>query len=112
MDVFIPTNLVRILFDPAIPTSSFSLFNCFCTCFYSFFIAFCIIHQCHLTWVAHSTPVYFDSQVPKFVRAWKISSHAPMPRQADKEAAQVAMTLFLTAEGPPEELTLLEPSYS
>ena len=32
MDVVIPTNLVRILFDPTIPTSSFNLFNCFYTC--------------------------------------------------------------------------------
>ena len=65
-----------------------------------------------MPWFAHSTPVYFGSQVPKFARARKISSHAPMPRQADKEAAQVAMTLFLTAEGPSEEWPLLKPSYS
>ena len=32
VDVILPTNLVRILFDPAIPTSSFNLFNCFYTC--------------------------------------------------------------------------------
>ena len=78
-----------------------------------FFIAFSVIHRYYLTWFAHSTPVYFDSQVPKFARVQKISSHAPTPRQADKEAVQVAMTLFLTqAEGPPEECMLLEPSYS
>ena len=29
MDVIIPTNLVCVLYDPAIPTLSFNLFNCF-----------------------------------------------------------------------------------
>ena len=61
-----------------------------------FFIAFSVIHQCHLIWFAHST-----SQVPKFARARKISSHAPMPRQADKKSCPssvAAMTLFLTAQ--------------
>ena len=33
MHVVIPTNLVRILFDPAIPTSSFNSFNYFYTCY-------------------------------------------------------------------------------
>ena len=33
MDVIIPTNLVCVLFDPAIPTSSFN-YIVFYTCFY------------------------------------------------------------------------------
>ena len=32
MDAVIATNLVCILFDPAIPTSSINSFNCFYTC--------------------------------------------------------------------------------
>ena len=42
-------------------------------------------------------PVARRWEVPKFARARKIRSHAPrvpMPRQAGKEDAQVAMTLF------------------
>ena len=37
VDVII-ANLVRVLFDPAIPTSSFNLFNYFYTCYYSFLL--------------------------------------------------------------------------
>ena len=43
MDVIIPTNLVRVLFDPAIPTSSFN-YIVFYTCFCSFLFLFRIIH--------------------------------------------------------------------
>ena len=55
MDLVIPINLVCILFDPAIPTSSFNLFNCFYTCnnMYSATETFGLIpmhtaFQCHM----------------------------------------------------------------
>ena len=80
------------------------LFNCFYTCFYLiifFFIALSKFYQCHLTWFVHSTLVYFS-------RRWEVrnsrmrgkSVATPLAflclgaRQADKEAAQVAMRLF------------------
>ena len=48
------TNLVCVLSDPAIPTSSFN-FIVFLYLFLLFFIALSIIYQCHLNWLAHST---------------------------------------------------------
>ena len=85
-----------------------------------FLIAFSVIHH----WMPSYMVCSFNSmqctlvarcQSLKFTCALKISSHAPMPRQADKEAALVVLILFLswlTAEGLPEEWPLLEPSYS
>ena len=43
MDATIPTNLVCVLFDPAIPTSSFN-YIVFYACFCSFLFLFRIIH--------------------------------------------------------------------
>ena len=55
MDVIIP-NLVHVLFDPAIPTSSFNLFNYFLYLLLFFFIALWAIHvfQHYLAWFARS----------------------------------------------------------
>ena len=91
MDVIIPINLVCVLFDPAIPTLSFNLFNCFYTCFCSFFYCF----QYNSSYmIALSTLTGPAREVPRFARMCKILSHAPhvpVPRQSDKEAA---MRLF------------------
>ena len=45
------TNLVCVLFDPAIPTSSFNFIVFILVSF--FFIALSIIYQCHFIWLAH-----------------------------------------------------------
>ena len=45
MDVIIPTNLVYVLFDPAIPTSSFNFIQLF---LYLYIILCCV----YLSWVA------------------------------------------------------------
>ena len=66
----------------------------FYTCFCSFFIALNVTHQCHLHGLPHSTLNGPACGRWEFTRARKIRSHAPhvpMPRQADKEAAQIAM---------------------
>ena len=52
VDVVLPTNLVGILFDPAIPTSSFNLFNCFYTCSQDMALNFNPISLIS-SWVAH-----------------------------------------------------------
>ena len=55
VNMTIPTNLVRVLFDPAIPTSSFNFIQLFLYLFLFVFIALSVIHQCHLTGYTHST---------------------------------------------------------
>ena len=74
--------------------------------FLFFFITLSVIHQHHLTWFTHSTLNFFtrvniivqchyvknvkcrSSHMRKKIR--RHGPHIPMPRQADKEAAQVA----------------------
>jgi hypothetical protein len=59
MDVIIPTDLVCILFGPAIPTSSFNII--FYTCYRSFFIAlrakpvplFHVLQQYYHSWIQY-----------------------------------------------------------
>ena len=91
MDAVIATNLVCILFDPAIPTSSINSFNCFYTCFYSFF--FCFQGNSSLNAILHGLLIQLQCTLvarcqSSRVRGKSVAMHAPVSRQADKEAVR------------------------